>query len=999
MKRSCRWCQREFEADGRSGVCCSTKCAKAFSRHGCTLAEFAERNGAVALAPGRYRRTCQWCGRAFETGNVQQRNCSPACGKQLAKHNGVSKAEWKADVTRRKLEKFGCSRTEAGTYLKTCPTCARTFEADNVEQVFCSEACRLRAKRRRKRERLTGVPVKKTATCRSCGTSFETHDGRRRLCPACRERAKQKKASRTRRLTEPRTAVCAWCGTEFTTRSATAACCSHACYAKHRKHRCSRTEHEAAHPEIYAYLRGERSRTCAWCGAAFEARHPLQAYCSEACQKDAGHHRDCADRAAYIASHGLSEKTAPGRRFYIRNCQWCGDEFEATNILQLNCSESCGKRLAQAGGRSRVAWKAEVERRKRKTCVWCGREFRGRTTKAMFCSDTCNSLYYRYGRISREEARLRRLSTCEWCGKPFVADRTGVRFCCDRHATLFRKWQVGVEHRVLAVRRHYEVRRCVGCGHVFVLEDSRSGRLCPVCEAVGVSTRSRSPFTEFVEAEAAAVDMLVSDRRRHELRQAQYELLFGETRCGVCGAFVRRPRPGVGIQLCPSCYTAASDEVRAVFDRPVSERVLAYARVAVPKVTPEVWMRAWYARNREECAANKRAYRAEHAEELRQRQHDIYWSDVGRSREKNRFYYNRRKYGYSWLRQHDTLIRGNLYARVMRMRGIMSAAPDSVEVLRVYSEWRKSYLESRRMFRACASGRELTAVGTGASSASQAFSHGSFDSHRELLTEQLATVRETRAAKLEARDAALCMIRGDGVGELERSRAVEEERNALARRIREDRMRERERAKAVEEERKAIARRIREARRLEREAERAALAECARLVREERFAARAAKLEEIRQRRLEREVRAQWAAEHPEEVREARNKAHREWYWRNREDALRKHRIWRLKNRDRLLAEHRRKYWAARGVDIEARMAQEQEEMAARDAELFAARQKFAHVERVLRLPPEERWAFAKDWTEEERAYAASAAAKSYGHALSMFDHQDDVLSIGDLDG
>lgn len=970
MKRSCRWCQREFEADGRSGVCCSPRCAKAFSRHGCTLAEFAGRNGAVALGPGRYRRTCQWCGRAFETGNVQQRNCSPACGKQLAKHGGVSRAEWRADVAKRKLERFGCSRTASGAYLKTCPSCSRTFEAANVEQVFCSETCRLRAKRRRKRARLTGIPVKKTAVCRSCGASFEAQDGRRRLCPACRELAEQRKAARTRRLTEPRTVACAWCGTEFSTRSATAACCSPACSVKHRRHRCSRAEHEAAHPEIYAYLRGERSRTCAWCGAAFEARHPLQAYCSEACQKDAGHHRDCADRAEYIARHGLSEKTAPGRRFYIRSCQWCGDEFESTSILQLNCSASCRKRLAQAGGLSRVEWKAEVERRKRKTCAWCGREFRGRTTKAMFCSDTCNSLYYQYGRISREEARLRRLSACEWCGKPFVAERTGVRFCCKRHAALFRQWQVGVEHRVLAVRRHYEVRRCDCCGHVFVLEDSRSGRLCPVCEAVGVSTRSRSPFTEFVEDEVSAVDMLVSDRRRHELRQAQYELLFGETRCGVCGAFVRRPRPGVGLQLCPSCYAAASGEVRAVFDRPVSERVLAYARVAMPTVTPEAWRLAWYARHREECAAKKRAYRAARADEDAVRQ---------------------------W--QHDTFIRGNLYARVMRMRGIMSAAPDSAEVLRVYAEWRASYLSSRRMFRACASGRGLAEAGADGSESPQSFSRDYFASHRDPLTAQLSSARETRAAEPEARYGALCRIRGDGVGALDRPRAVEEELKALARRIRESQVRERERARAVEEERKALARRIREARRLEREAERAAREECARLVREERIAARAAKLEEIRQRRAEREARAKWAAEHPEEVREARNKASREWYLKNREDILRKRRILWLKNRDRLLAEHRRKYWAARGVDIEGEMAREMEAMAARDAELFAARQKFAHVERVLRLPPEERWAFAKDWTAEERAYAASAAAKSYGHALSMFDHQDDVLSIGDLDG
>ena len=60
-------------------------------------------------------------------------------------------------------------------------------------------------------------------------------------------------------------------------------------------------------------------------------------------------------------------------------------------------------------------------------------------------------------------------------------------------------------------------------------------------------------------------------------------------------------------------------------------------------------------------------------------------------------------------------------------------------------------------------------------------------------------------------------------------------------------------------------------------------------------------------------------------------------------------------------------------------------------------RKKFHHVEMVMLMPEGERWQFSKDWTDEERAYAAEIS--SAGSVGGFFDDGDnDEILISDLD-
>lgn len=72
-------------------------------------------------------KTCEWCGKVFETAHPESRFCSPACGAQSRYQNALIK--------------------------KICPVCGKEFERVKSEQSeTCSLSCRTRLMWQRRRE-------------------------------------------------------------------------------------------------------------------------------------------------------------------------------------------------------------------------------------------------------------------------------------------------------------------------------------------------------------------------------------------------------------------------------------------------------------------------------------------------------------------------------------------------------------------------------------------------------------------------------------------------------------------------------------------------------------------------------------------------------------------------------------------------------------------------------------------------------------------------------
>ena len=72
------------------------------------------------------------------------------------------------------------------------------------------------------------------------------------------------------------------------------------------------------------------------------------------------------------------------------------------------------------------------------------------------------------------------------------------------------------------------------------------------------------------------------------------------------------------------------------------------------------------------------------------------------------------------------------------------------------------------------------------------------------------------------------------------------------------------------------------------------------------------------------------------------------------------------------------------------------------EAEIASRRERFSYIEDIMLMPPEDRWQFAKDWTPEERAYAASleytvSGSGDYGIVMSA-DEIESGISEADLE-
>lgn len=113
-------------------------------------------------------------------------------------------------------------------YTKTCPVCGKTFEAENVRRMYCSEDCAEEANRgtarewARRKAQGDAPPWKVPKRCRICGVEFVPGRRDQILCGklTCRDEMQRRRSrgyDEKPELMQPRT--CAICGTEYNPKS------------------------------------------------------------------------------------------------------------------------------------------------------------------------------------------------------------------------------------------------------------------------------------------------------------------------------------------------------------------------------------------------------------------------------------------------------------------------------------------------------------------------------------------------------------------------------------------------------------------------------------------------------------------------------------------------------------------------------------------------------------------------------------------------------------
>ena len=73
----------------------------------------------------------------------------------------------------------------------------------------------------------------------------------------------------------------------------------------------------------------------------------------------------------------------------LKQCQWCGKEFDAPNSKHRYCSDKCHKKKQYAYENEFYKKKRALQPKPIKVCMICGKEFERTKHNLKFCSDEC----------------------------------------------------------------------------------------------------------------------------------------------------------------------------------------------------------------------------------------------------------------------------------------------------------------------------------------------------------------------------------------------------------------------------------------------------------------------------------------------------------------------------------------------------------------------------------------------------------------------------------
>lgn len=85
----------------------------------------------------RSKRPCEWCGKLFDGRSGHQKYCSDACALE-------AKREQTEESRKRRFEQMRAD----GTLVKTCEVCGKKFESVRSDRRFCSPECRKKGRRK-----------------------------------------------------------------------------------------------------------------------------------------------------------------------------------------------------------------------------------------------------------------------------------------------------------------------------------------------------------------------------------------------------------------------------------------------------------------------------------------------------------------------------------------------------------------------------------------------------------------------------------------------------------------------------------------------------------------------------------------------------------------------------------------------------------------------------------------------------------------------------------
>jgi len=206
MVKTCEICGKEFETGYSFKKYCSKKCRR--------LSLNARQNLKRQRAAKVEIHTCQNCGKQFETANKQKVYCSPKCVHQYCyRKKTVTKVE-------KPVEKI--KKPVAEPIKKICPICGVEFLTRNKGQKYCSKNCTSQASWQDK-------TFKKI--CVQCGKEFNSLSNAAKKCPSCRFQREKKKNLNKKVKFNPVKYIrrCQYCGREFATYHASRICCSPEC--------------------------------------------------------------------------------------------------------------------------------------------------------------------------------------------------------------------------------------------------------------------------------------------------------------------------------------------------------------------------------------------------------------------------------------------------------------------------------------------------------------------------------------------------------------------------------------------------------------------------------------------------------------------------------------------------------------------------------------------------------------------------------------------------
>ena len=200
MKKTCEICGKEFETNLPNKKYCSPECRmRAFDE---TQRRYRIKAG--ILRPEKEIKECAYCGKAFTSRGSQHRFCSRKCQR---------------------------ASTRAQPRVLKCAFCGKEFVAQASRHKYCSSKCKELANSKRFRFGLE--EGHKLLICEGCGKEFRQITGNQRYCSIhCRKTANRLKweAERRKSIAEKTfKRVCVYCGKEFETNDSRKIYCSQTC--------------------------------------------------------------------------------------------------------------------------------------------------------------------------------------------------------------------------------------------------------------------------------------------------------------------------------------------------------------------------------------------------------------------------------------------------------------------------------------------------------------------------------------------------------------------------------------------------------------------------------------------------------------------------------------------------------------------------------------------------------------------------------------------------